>query len=552
MSSQGSPTLPRWTPSPIPAAPGGPFDSASEKISKNKVDEVDEAHNKLAIVRETLDQLRRWHGWGVRRQQFIKWYLLSIIYPVRPSRPSHSKLRELALFFFPPRATGVKVEICDYGQAWYEQAGRDLSCEAVSLRDKQYLQDQLDVFNILRDVDSLMDNLNIPTRMQTSMDSTAAKFDLGTTFWHLSLTDIPWQLGEGSRTSLLDTDLGVNPASTVIQDQFLSRHPAYENTVLVRSLFQCYYREGTAYLDRDRLQEIQLRPGTRAARDETSFLGYFMKNYAHSGTEHWPIKSTTWFVVEMLTQLLVTPHRSSSGTPVPDMQSAYTPSVRDLKDRRGTQFKRNESVNLVREYVSCMDEISQIYGIAQRKLEFLERLRRDFEGIRTAPTATDVLAEYIDNLGERSPPAADTQTCDVAIKTIEYAIGRIKAQHEALPGILDDLRSSLHDLFQLRTIEQNELAIIAESNNKAILVFTVVTIVFLPLSFFTSYFGMNVENTAALLSSQGYFWSVCGSVTLFIVVFTLIYGFKDRLYGWLWGDRHPPRGAEFYYRADRH
>lgn len=43
----------------------------------------------------------------------------------------------------------------------------------------------------------------------------------------------------------------------------------------------------------------------------------------------------------------------------------------------------------------------------------------------------------------------------------------------------------LTQLFQLRTIEQNELAIIAESNNKAILVFTVVTIIFLPLSFFT-------------------------------------------------------------------
>lgn len=93
-----------------------------------------------------------------------------------------------------------------------------------------------------------------------------------------------------------------------------------------------------------------------------------------------------------------------------------------------------------------MDEISQIHGIAQRKLDFLERLRLDFEGIRTAPRATDLLAGYIDNHRERSPPTADTGTCDVAIKTIEYSIGRIKAQHEALPGILDDLRSSLHDV----------------------------------------------------------------------------------------------------------
>lgn len=142
--------------------------------------------------------------------------------------------------------------------AWYEHAGQDLSCEAVSLRDKQYLQDQLDVFNILRDFDSLMVDHDIRsisgTRgfarsgMQQELQTTAINHDVGTTFWHLTLTDIPWQLGEGTRTSLLDTDLGINPASTTVQDQFLSRHPSYEDAVLVRSLFQCYHRDGGASL----------------------------------------------------------------------------------------------------------------------------------------------------------------------------------------------------------------------------------------------------------------------------------------------------------------
>src|SRR6266516_2224505 len=48
-------------------------------------------------------------------------------------------------------------------------------------------------------------------------------------------------------------------------------------------------------------------------------------------------------------------------------------------------------------------------------------------------------------------------------------------------------------LFQLRSIEQNELAIIADSQNKAILIFTGVTVIFLPLSFCASYFGMNLK-----------------------------------------------------------
>ena len=137
----------------------------------------------------------------------------------------------------------------------YVNAGRDLSCEATSLREKQYLQDQLDVFNILRGFDSLMDDFDIHSKSRTEeqptqpkmnrrMKSMAKMYDLGTSFWHLCLTDIPWQLGEGTRTSLLDADLGINPASTIVQDQFLSRHPSYENAVLVRSLFQCYQRTG--------------------------------------------------------------------------------------------------------------------------------------------------------------------------------------------------------------------------------------------------------------------------------------------------------------------
>ena len=80
----------------------------------------------------------------------------------------------------------------------------------VSLRDKQYLQDQLDVFNILGDFDSLMKDFDIGSvswsdgserhGMQEELETTAMNYDVGITFWHSTLTDLPWQLGEGTRT----------------------------------------------------------------------------------------------------------------------------------------------------------------------------------------------------------------------------------------------------------------------------------------------------------------------------------------------------------------
>lgn len=121
MPSLDSPTLPRWTVGSIPIASSGLFNSAREHEPKDSVNEVDEANDTLTTVRQTLDRLRRWQKWGVRRQKSPRWYLLSLLYPRRPPCPSPLELRRLALFFFPPRAIGVQVEICDYGEGRFER-----------------------------------------------------------------------------------------------------------------------------------------------------------------------------------------------------------------------------------------------------------------------------------------------------------------------------------------------------------------------------------------------------------------------------------------------
>ena len=89
----------------------------------------------------------------------------------------------------------------------------------------------------------------------------------------------------------------------------------------------------------------------------------------------------------------------------------------------------------------------------------------------------------------------------------------------------------------MRNIEQNELALAVEGRNTAILVFTFVTIIFLPLSFFTSYFGMNLRELSEDDRTEGYFWAICGCITVLIVSGTAVFGFKDRLYKALWTDR---------------
>ena len=89
--------------------------------------------------------------------------------------------------------------------------------------------------------------------------------------------------------------------------------------------------------------------------------------------------------------------------------------------------------------------------------------------------------------------------------------------------------ANTNQLFQLRSIEQNELAIMADNQNKAIFVFTAVTIVFLPLSFFTSYFGMNLKGIMDTDRTEAGFWRMCGTISFCIVLLVVLWSFRYRI-----------------------
>jgi Mg2+ and Co2+ transporter CorA len=72
---------------------------------------------------------------------------------------------------------------------------------------------------------------------------------------------------------------------------------------------------------------------------------------------------------------------------------------------------------------------------------------------------------------------------------------------------LCDLRDNSNNLVN-RTIQLVNIRL--EDHGKAILVFTIVTIVFLPLSFVSSYLGMNTADIRNMDRSQGIFWIVAG------------------------------------------
>jgi Mg2+ and Co2+ transporter CorA len=71
-----------------------------------------------------------------------------------------------------------------------------------------------------------------------------------------------------------------------------------------------------------------------------------------------------------------------------------------------------------------------------------------------------------------------------------------------------------------------------EDNSKAIIVFTVVTIFFLPLSFVTGFFGMNLGGINPTTSTATHFWVIALPLTFGIVFLCLIAAFSGSIKRW--------------------
>jgi hypothetical protein len=138
---------------------------------------------------------------------------------------------------------------------------------------------------------------------------------------------------------------------------------------------------------------------------------------------------------------------------------------------------------------------------------------------------------------------------ETAQDRLKWAINCLQRDFDVFNGLLEDLRTSYtavripklkgervkhwryweKQLFQLRSIEQNEIVIRTDIMNKAILVFTAVTIVFLPLNFFTSYYGMNVKKLIGPNTDVAYFWKLCGTIAFLIILSVSLYAFRHRI-----------------------
>ena len=115
---------------------------------------------------------------------------------------------------------------------------------------------------------------------------------------------------------------------------------------------------------------------------------------------------------------------------------------------------------------------------------------------------------------------------------------------DSLASLGDNLQRELADVLDLlentnnlvnRTVQLVNIRL--EDHGKAILVFTIVTIIFLPLNFVSSFFGMNVSDIRNLDQNQSLFWLVAVCVTAGVLGLSIFFAFSgsmitDRILQW--------------------
>jgi len=249
-----------------------------------------------------------------------------------------------------------------------------------------------------------------------------------------------WQLSEGLAMGMQGPRDGLRPLTRYVDKQTLSSHPFYKDAQLVRNPFRTFHRgdgflltlspmAGVNYLDKNFSRHLAEPIDAMFDNDDASAVGHAFQAFQDQGTSSWHRKTVEWFLVYLLTEVGVTPHPIRQGFNAPSFESAYSTVIQDLKRRRYERWRPKKTVELVRDYLSCIDEITTIRIIQELKVELFKIMQLDIKKFEADDT--------------RSRKAPDNPDGETSAERLVWAMNIVKAQHEAFERLLIDLKQSM-------------------------------------------------------------------------------------------------------------
>ena len=144
-------------------------------------------------------------------------------------------------------------------------------------------------------------------------------------------------------------------------------------------------------------------------------------------------------------------------------------------------------MKLVLDLLQLQDELAIVEDITNAQIQTVQRFQR-----RLASRS---------NSNKSAGAAKAYESATFTLGGHDSIVARLKAELQDLT----ELKANTTDLAN-RTVQLVNMRL--EDHGQAIMVFTIVTVIFLPLSFLSSFFGMNVSDIRTMGSSQWVFVSI--------------------------------------------
>lgn len=251
---------------------------------------------------------------------------------------------------------------------------------------------------------------------------------------------------------------------------------------------------------------------------EVSFRG--IRNAFLNTAEEQDYTSST-HVITALSGALGILHRSFWTDMTLCLSDRYASYLGHLQYR----LHRSPSTKLVMDLLQVQEELNIIIQIMDQQMQLVTALQ-DISKPSTKKSTPP------NSKSNKSKPRATRINSIPHADTATYRQMSFSHLSDPAAQLLENLQREYTDLVDLR---ENSNALInrtiqlvnirLEDHGKAILVFTIVTIIFLPLSFVSSFFGMNFSDIRNMESTQRLYWIISGSLTVGTVAFAVFLAF---------------------------
>ncbi|KAH3919129.1 hypothetical protein HBI56_100280 [Parastagonospora nodorum] len=183
---------------------------------------------------------------------------------------------------------------------------------------------------------------------------------------------------------------------------------------------------------------------------------------------------------------------------------------------------RAPNSKLVMDLLQVQEELNIVISIMEQQMELVTSLQGHTFTRRNRPQSMDASQPYSERPLSSLPPSDVATYRQVSFSHLSDPAAQLLENLQREHADLVDLRENSNALVN-RTIQLVNIRL--EDHGKAILVFTIVTMIFLPLSFISSFFGMNFSDIRDMDNTSRLFWIVAGSLTVGTVAFSVFLAF---------------------------